>query len=418
MTKSSTPPWLILVLASIAIAGNYYAYDAIGPVADLLRTQRGLSQTDIGLLNAVFSLPNIPLALVGGLIIDRLGAAKAALGAAAFCFVGSVLTAVGEPFSIMVTGRLLFGVGEETLLIALLAALAQWFSVGAAALAMSLFFSLARVGSYMADISPRWAAPLYDQGWQPPLFLAAGLTGVSLIAALIFMMLDKGRTQAKSHVPEPITVRSLVGFDRSFWYILGLNVLFASVFFPFRSTFAIVYFQDAKHLSLADAGLLNSWVFFAAIFATPIFGLIADRFGRRTLLLSLGALLMPVTFFILGATNLSLWISTVLMGISFSVIPAVIWPATSMLVEPKRLGTAFGLINVLQNLGLFACNYLAGWFNDANHAGTTNPAGYEPMLLMFGALSLLALVSTLALWRREQGPHSRGLDRPATDRSA
>ncbi len=418
MTKSSTPPWLILVLASIAIAGNYYAYDAIGPVADLLRTQRGLGQTDIGLLNAVFSLPNVPLALVGGLIIDRLGAAKAALGAAAFCFVGSVLTAVGEPFSIMVTGRLLFGVGEETLLIALLAALAQWFSVGAAALAMSLFFSLARVGSYMADISPRWAAPLYEQGWQPPLFLAAGLTGVSLIAAAIFMVLDKGRTQAKSTASEPITIKSLVGFDRSFWYILGLNVLFASVFFPFRSTFAIVYFQDAKHLSLGDAGLLNSWVFFAAIFATPIFGLIADRFGRRTLLLSLGAVLMPVTFFILGATNLNLWISTVLMGISFSVIPAVIWPATAMLVDPKRLGTAFGVINVLQNLGLFACNYLAGWLNDANRAGAANPAGYGPMLQMFGALSLLALVSTLALWRREQGPHSRGLDRPAMNRSA
>jgi len=418
MTKSSTPPWLILVLASIAIAGNYYAYDAIGMVADLLRTQRGLSQTDIGLLNAVYSLPNIPLALVGGLIIDRLGAARAAFGAAALCFLGALLTAIGEPYSIMVTGRLIFGVGEATLLIALLAALAQWFSFGAAALAMSLFFSLARVGSYMADVSPRWAAPLYEQGWQPPLFLAAGLTGISLVAALIFMLLDKGRTQAKSTVSEPLTVKSLVGFDRSFWYILGLNVLFASVFFPFRSTFSIVYFQDAKHLSLGDAGQVNSWVFFAAIFATPCFGFIADRFGRRTLLLSLGALLMPVTFFILGATDLGLWISTVLMGISFSVIPAVIWPATAMLVEPKRLGTAFGLINVLQNLGLFACNYLAGWLNDANHAGAANPAGYGPMLQMFGALSLLALISTLALWRREQGPHSHGLDRPVMNRSA
>jgi MFS family permease len=418
MAKTSTPPWLILCLVSIAIAGNYYAYDAIGPVADLLRRQRGLSQTDIGLLNAVFSLPNIPLALVGGLIIDRLGAAKAALGAAAFCFVGSVLTAVGEPFSVMVTGRLLFGIGEETLLIALLAALAQWFSVGAAALAMSLFFSLARVGSYMADISPRWAAPLYEQGWQPPLMLAAGLTGVSLIAALIFMVLDRGRTRTEAKASEPITIKSLVGFDRSFWYILGLNVLFASVFFPFRSTFAIVYFQDAKQLSLADAGLINSWVFFAAIFATPVFGLIADRFGRRTLLLTLGAMLMPVTFFILGATHLSLWASTVMMGISFSVIPAVIWPATAMLVEPKRLGTAFGLINVLQNLGLFACNYVAGWLNDANHAGAANPAGYGPMLQMFGGLSLVALLSTLALWRREQGPHSHGLDRPAMGKSA
>jgi MFS family permease len=82
-----------------------------------------------------------------------------------------------------------------------------------------------------------------------------------------------------------------------------------------------------------------------------------------------------------------------------------------MLVEPKRLGTAFGLINVLQNLGLFACNYLAGWLNDANNAGAANPSGYGPMLQMFGLLSLLGLFSTLALWWRERGPHAQGLDR-------
>jgi MFS family permease len=410
MTKPASPPWMILVLAAIAIAGNYYAYDAIGPVADLLIRQRGLSQTDIGLLNAVYSLPNIPLALVGGLIIDKLGAGRAAFGSAVLCFIGAALTAVGEPFSIMVTGRLLFGIGEATLLIALLVALAQWFKGGPSAIAMALFFSLARVGSYTADVSPSWAAPLYAQGWQPPLILAAGLTGVSMVAALIFMLVDLGRAKGEAVVSEPISLKSIAGFDRSFWYILGLNVLFASVFFPFRSTFGIVYFQDAKGLSLAQAGQINSWVFFAAIFATPIFGLIADRFGRRTLLLCLGAALMPMTFFILAATHWSLWISTILMGISFSVIPAVIWPTTAMLVEPKRLGTAFGLINVLQSTGLFACNYAAGWLNDANGASRDHPAGYNGMLILFGALSLVGLVSTIALWRRESGPHGHGVD--------
>ena len=411
MTKPASPPWMILVLAAIAIAGNYYAYDAIGPVADLLIRQRGLSQTDIGLLNAVYSLPNIPLALVGGLIIDKLGAGRAAFGSAVLCFIGAALTAVGEPFSVMVTGRLIFGIGEATLLIALLVALAQWFKGGPSAIAMALFFSLARVGSYTADVSPSWAAPLYDQGWQPPLILAAGLTGVSMMAALIFMLVDRGRAKGEAVVSEPITLKSIAGFDRSFWYILGLNVLFASVFFPFRSTFGIVYFQDAKGLSLAEAGQINSWVFFAAIFATPVFGLIADRFGRRTLLLCLGAALMPMTFFILAATQWNLWISTILMGISFSVIPAVIWPTTAMLVEPKRLGTAFGLINVLQNTGLFACNYAAGWLNDTNGASRANPSGYNAMLIMFGVLSLVALVSTLALWRRENGPNGHGVDR-------
>jgi MFS family permease len=409
--------WWVLALLSVTIAGNYYAFDSIAPVADLLRHQRGFSQSQLGLLNAVFDAPNIPLSLVGGVLIDRIGAARASLLAAAFCFVGAVLTAIGEPFGLMVFGRLLFGVGEETLFISLLAGVAQWFSVGGGgALAMALFFSMARVGSYSADISPRWAAGVYAAGWRPPLELAAALTAISLIAAIAYLRIDRYRpavADAPAADHGPFRWRDLASFDRSFWYILGLNVLFASVFFPFRSTFAIVFFQDVKRLSLAEAGLVNSWVFFAAIFATPVFGLIADRFGRRAMLLTFGAGLMPLTFAILGLTHWSLWISTVMMGLSFSVIPAVIWPSTAMLVAPGRLGTAFGLINVLQSLGMGALNMAAGWLNDHSHAGPHNPAGYDPMLLMFGLFGLAGFVAVAALWRRESGPHGHGLNAPA-----
>jgi MFS family permease len=409
--------WGVLALLAVVIAGNYYAWDSIAPVADLLRRQRGLSQSQIGLLNAVYGLPNIPLCLVGGILIDRIGAARASLLAASFCFVGAVLTAVGEPYGVMVFGRLLFGIGEETLFISLLAGVAQWFAAGGAALAMALFFSMARVGSYMADISPRWAGGLYGAGWRPPLALAAVLTGISLAAAVAYLVVDRFRPAlagigaARTH--GPFRWRDLTRFDASFWYIMALNVLFASVFFPFRSTFAIVFFQDAKKLSLADAGLVNSWVFFAAIFATPVFGLIADRFGRRAMLLTLGAALMPMTFAILGLTHWSLWISTALMGLSFSVIPAVIWPSTAMLVEPSRLGTAFGLINVLQSLGMGALNLAAGWLNDQARAGPHNPGGYDAMLLMFGLVSAAGFAAVAALWAREAGPHGHGLNAPA-----
>jgi MFS family permease len=411
--------WWILALIALAIAGDYYAWDSIAPVADLLRRQRGFSQAQIGLLNAVYALPNIPLCLVGGLLIDRIGAARTSVICAAFCFTGAVLTAVGQPYGVMVTGRLLFGIGEETLFISLLAGVAQWFSAGGAALGMGIFFSMARVGSYAVDISPRWAAGVYAGGWRPPLVLAAALTGVSLIAAIVYLRIDRYRTppQALSETSAPsgpgsFQWRDLSRFDRSFWYILWLNVLFASVFFPFRSTFAIVYFQDARKLSLSAAGLVNSWVFFAAIFATPVFGLIADRIGRRAMLLTVGAALMPLTFAILGLTHWSLWISTALMGVAFSVIPAVIWPSTAMLVDPLRLGTAFGLINVLQSLGMGALNLAAGWLNDESRAGPANPAGYGPMLLMFFVFSFLGFVAVAALWWRESGPKGHGLNQP------
>ncbi len=410
--------WLVLALLSIAIAGNYYAFDSLAPVASLLHAQRGFSQSRIGLLNAVIGLPNIPLSLVGGLLIDRLGASRAAVGTAVFCVVGAVLTAIGEPYGLMVLGRFLFGIGEETLLIALLAGVAQWFEAAGAAFAMSLLFSLARVGSYAADISPRWASGLYAGGWAPPLWLAAGLSGISLVAALIYLWLDGRRRRATIAARQGSWAEMLDigGFDRSYWYILALNVLFASVFFPFRSTFAIAYFQDARGLSLADAGMVNSWVFFTAIFVTPIFGLIADRFGHRAMMLTLGAALMPLTFATLAGTDWSLWISTAMMGLSFSVVPAVIWPATAMLVKPGRLGTAYGLINVLQSLGMAVCNLAAGWLNDASHAGPRNPAGYLPMLWLFCCLATIGLAATALLWRRESGPFGHGLNAPPRGR--
>lgn len=416
--------WWVLALLSLAIAGSYYEYDSIAPIAGFLRAERGFTQAQIGMLNAVFSLPNIFLALLGGVLIDRYGPARIATWTAALCLAGAALTAIGSPYAVMVTGRLIFGVAEEALFIALLAGLAQWFASGRA-LAMALFFSFARIGSYAADTSPGWARGLYAHGWQLPLWLAAGATAASFAAALVYHTFD-GRARAAGKLPaavapERITWSDLVSFDLSYWYILGLNVLFAAVFFPFRSTFAIEYFQDAKGLTLQQAGLANSWVFFAAIFATPVFGFLADRWGRRSLMMMVAMMLMPLVFLILGTTDWSLWISTALMGISFSVVPAIIWPSTTMLVEPRRLGTALGLVNLVQNLLLAASNLAAGWLADSAHAGPAHPSGYDVMLWYFGLLSLVAFVSVALLWRRESGPHGHGLERsgqpaPRSDR--
>ena len=399
--------WAVLVLAALTIGGSYYTYDSIAPIADMLRSQRGFTQSQIGLLNAVFSLPNIPLAIIGGIAIDRIGAARASFLAACLCTLGAVLTAIGDPYMLMVTGRLLFGLGNETLYIALMVLLAQWFHAGGGALAIALFFSMARVGSYSADTSTSWATRIYAMGWQAPLWMAAALTAVGVVTALGLWLIDRRvpHLRGSGGAQETFAWADLFGFSRSFWYILWLNVLFASVFFPFRSTFSIQYFQDVKGITLAEAGIANSWVFAAAIFATPVFGLLADRIGHRATLLSIGAALMPLTFLILAFTNWGLWVSTMLMGFSFSVIPAVIWPSSAMLVEKHRVGTAFGLINMVQSLGLAVCNYAAGWLNDAFHAGPANPDGYDAMLSMFAALSVVSLAATLALrWRERRQP--------------
>jgi MFS family permease len=404
--------WWVLALAAIAVSSSYYEDDVIGPIADLLHRQRGFNQSQLGMLNGVISIPNVALALMNGLLIDRFGPARVAFWAAAIGVLGAALTAIGEPYELMVAGRFIFGISEGAIFIALVAGLAQWFPRSGIALATALYLSLARAGSYAVDTSTAWAHPLYEGGWQPPLWLGTAITAIGLAAAGVYYWLDlRYRPTASASVTvERVKWRQLLHFDRSYWYILALHVLYAAVFFPFRTTYVIEYFQHAKGLTLQQAGVANSWVFFAAIFATPFFGLLADRLGHRALMLTLGTLLLSLTFVVLGLTSLNLWVSTVMMGISWSLVPAVIWPATTLIVEPRRLGTALGLITLIQALGMAASNLAAGRLADMAGAGSQNPAGYEVMLLFFFLLSLTALLSAVLLWRREAGPHGHNLE--------
>ena len=404
--------WWVLALAAIAVSSSYYEDDVIGPIADLLHRQRGFNQSQLGMLNGVISIPNVALALMNGLLIDRFGPARVAFWAAAIGVLGAALTAIGKPYELMVIGRLIFGISEGAIFIALVAGLAQWFPRSGIALATALYLSLARVGSYSVDTSTAWARSLYEGGWQAPLWLGTAIAAIGFAAAGVYYWLDvRYRPTASTNITvEQVKWRQLLHFDRSYWYILALHVLYAAVFFPFRTTYVIEYFQHAKGLTLQQAGVTNSWVFFAAIFATPFFGLLADRIGHRALMLTFGTLLLSLTFVVLGLTSINLWVSTVMMGISWSLVPAVIWPATTLIVEPRRLGTALGLITLIQALGMAASNLAAGRLADIAGAGSQNPAGYEVMLLFFFLLSLTALLSAVLLWRREAGPYGHNLE--------
>ena len=408
--------WWALLLAAVAVSSSYYEDDIIGPIADLLHQQRGFSQSQLGVLNGVISIPNVALALFSGLAIDRYGPARIAYWSAAIGVLGAALTAIGNPYEVMVLGRFVFGISEGAIFIALIAGLAQWFPRSGIALATALYLSLARAGSYAVDTSTAWAHLLYERGWQSPLWLGTAVTAAGFASAALFYWLDRRRRRnavevgIAVEVRERITWTELFTFDMSFWCILALHVLYAAVFFPFRTTYAIEYFQHVKGLSLQQAGVANSWVFFAAMFTTPLFGLAADRFGHRALMLAFGTLLLPLTFVVLGMTNLNLWISTVMMGVSFSLVPAIIWPATTLIVEPRRLGTALGLITLIQALAMAASNVAAGWLADRAGASALNPGGYSAMLGFFLLLSLTALLSAVLLWRRESGGCGHGLE--------
>jgi MFS family permease len=394
--------WVVFGLLAIVMYGNFYDYDSIGPVADLLQRQRGFNSAQIGMLNAIYNLPNVVFILIGGLLVDRYGAARVTLCTAAVCLTGAALTAFSPSFAGMAAGRLLFGIGAETFIIGMLVAIAENFAGGNVAFAMGLSIGIGRLGSFSADMSPTWFANAYRHGWQPPLMIATLVAAVSFAAAMGYWWFDRrirGNTPIRvSDTARRIARGNLLRFGSAYWYLLALCVLWYAVMFAFRSTFSIEYFQHAHGLDLAAAGAMNSYVFLAAIFTTPAFGWVCDRIGRYAPMLAFGALLLPLSIAVMALTHWSLWVGTVMIGVSFSLVPAVMWPLTSKLVSPARFGTALGLMSIIQNAGIAGANLVAGSLNDWNAASAQNPVGYQPMMLFFGATSTLGFGFALLLW--------------------
>jgi len=194
--------------------------------------------------------------------------------------------------------------------------------------------------------------------------------------------------------------------------VVALCVAFYSAIFPFRS-FAIKFFMEGRGVSREAAGALNSVLPLSAMVATPLFGLLADRVGHRALLMAVGSATLIPVYLAMVYTAIPLWALIVLMGVAFSLIPAVMWPSVAYLVEERRLGTAYAVMTLVQQVGLAAMNWLIGWANDTAHAGPANPAGYRPGMWIFTVLGVLGLAFSWLLWRNERGPGGHGLETPA-----
>jgi MFS family permease len=404
--------WGVLVLISLAMFGNYYIYDSISPLADLLKSQLGLSDAQIGTLNAIYSLPNIFMVLVGGIIIDRIGTRKATTLFCLLCLIGTLITAFSSAFPMMAAGRLVFGLGGESMIVAVTAAIAKWFKGKELSLAFGVNLTISRLGTFAALNSPSWAQGLYDT-WRGPLLLTAGAAVLLTVVGVLYWILeasaDRRYVLGEASETEKITFQDLFRFTRSYWLICALCFTFYSAVFPFQ-TFAVKFFQEAHGLTRERGGFLTSLLILMAMFATPAFGFLVDMIGRRALLMMLGSILLLPVFLMLAYAPLPPVVPILMLGLSFSLIPAVMWPAVAYVVQEKRLGTGLGLMTLLQNVGLAGFNYLLGWANDFGGASAAHPEGYHLGLWILSTLGVLGFLLAWWLRREELGPRGHGLE--------
>ena len=426
--------WIVLLFISLAQGGNYYIYDSINPLERIFIDKLGFSATAFGWLNSAYSAAAVVTLLVGGIIIDRIGTKKALTFFAVLCLAGAAITAARGNVVLMITGRTVLGLGAESMIVAVIVVLAKWFKGKELSFAFGVNLTIARLASVAADNSPTWAkGSFYPQGpsgepsWQNPLFIAVGAGVLAVVCSAVYWILEsraEGRyALGKGGSVDKLEFSQMFSFDKSYWFVVGLCFTFYSAIFPFR-TFAIDLFtnkllaahggasaSEAVHLSaLQQAGTLNSLLPFSAMIATPLFGLLVDKVGKRALFMTFASLLLMPVYLMMAYGHIPLYVPVVLMGIAFSLIPAVMWPSIAYIVDESRLGTAYALMTLIQQIGFFALNLLIGKANDFSHAGPNNPGGYALGMWLFSILGFVGLTFAILLRKREAGPAGHGLE--------
>jgi MFS family permease len=426
--------WVVLIFVALAMGGNYYIYDSINPLERIFIDHLGFSATQFGWLNASYSVAAVATLLLGGIIIDRIGTKKAILGFALLCLLGAGITAAKGSAPLMIAGRTVLGLGAESMIVAVTTALAKWFKGKELSFAFGINLTLSRLASVAADNSPTWAnRAFYPQGpagepsWQKPLLIAVAAGVFAVVCSMIYWALEsraeKQYQLGRAGETDKLAFTGVFRFELSYWLVVGLCFTFYSAIFPFR-TFAIDFFTNkilAAHgglgaaeavrvAALERAGNLNSLLPFSAMIATPLFGLLVDRVGKRAFFMLFGSLLLMPVYLMMAYSPTSLYIPVSMMGIAFSLIPAVMWPSVAYIVDQSRLGTAYALMTLIQQIGFFLLNLLIGKANDYAHAGLDNPAGYALGMWIFSILGVVGLVLSIALRSRETGEHGHGLE--------
>jgi MFS family permease len=175
--------WVVLIVISLAMFANYYVYDSIAPIADILKSELGFTDANYGMLFSAYSLAAVIVLLVGGVLIDKYGTVKSTIFFGAICTIAGILMAVTSDFWVMVVSRFLLGLGSEPLIVAITVALAKWFKGRELGFAFGINLTIARLGSVAADWSPTWAGFAFD-GWQGPLIIAAVIGTLVVVSAV------------------------------------------------------------------------------------------------------------------------------------------------------------------------------------------------------------------------------------------
>ena len=443
MNDSPVARWSVLILVALMMFFAYMFVDAMSPLKSLVESSLGWNSGVFGTYAASEYILNVcGFLIIAGVILDKLGVRFSGVLSAGLMVLGAAIKFVGVSDWFQTTqfaqwlgswwvempasakmaslGFMIFGCGCEMEGTNVSKILAKWFKGKEMALAMGLEMAIARLGVFGA----MWIAPAISNKFgasiMAPVGFCAALLVIGLINFIIFGIMDRKfdsqlveaglATEEKSPEDEfHVSDLGAIFKSKMFWIVALLCVLYYSAIFPFQR-YATNFIEETLSIPNDEAAHLFSFFPVLAMVLTPLLGMFLDRVGKGASMLMAGACVMIVchlSFAFLLPVLPYKWFATLLivvLGVSFSLVPAALWPSVPKIIDEKILGSAYCLIFWVQNIGLCLVPVLIGNLREAT-------GGYLVPMIVFAAFGVLAFVFSLLL-KKEDKKKGYGLELP------
>ena len=443
MNDSAIARWSALVLIASMMFFAYMFVDVMSPLKSLVEQSRNWDSTVFGTYAASEYILNVfGFLIIAGIILDKMGtrftgmlsASLMVLGASIKfigitewfqatefnAWLGSWWTALPGSAKMACLGFMIFGCGCEMAGTTVSKAIAKWFQGKEMALAMGLEMAIARLGVFAV----MWISPLisakFDQSIVAPIGFCTALLLIGLICFTVFVIMDRkfdsqliaaGRMSEEKSAEDEFHISDLgkIFSSKMFWIVALLCVLYYSAIFPFQR-YATNFLEVTLAIDAENAARLFSCFPILAMALTPFLGGFLDFKGKGASMLMLGVIIMVVchlSFAFILPIFPKQWFAlllVVVLGVSFSLVPAALWPSVPKIIDEKILGSAYCLIFWVQNIGLCLVPLLIGVTLQAT-------GGYLVPMLIFASFGVLAFFLTFML-KIEDRKKGYGLEEP------